>query len=231
MDDNQWDKYAKIFDEGIGNGDENLHKNFIDPLIFKYLENKNYDCIADLGCGNGYLLNKLSNYTDRVTGLDYSKKLIEIAKERTKSNSKVILRLSDLNKSFNIDSLSCDAIIANMVLQYLPKLDVFGKEASRVLKKDGVLIVVIDHPGHSLFLRAQALIGKEDPHFITSGSYFTIEKRTKKSLWDKAILEYYHRPISSYINSFLPYFSLVNMDEVTQDGEMPRLLGLKFIKK
>jgi len=75
MNTNQWDKYAKIFDQGIGDGKEKLHSQYIDPLIFKYLGKKHYGHIADLGCGNGYLLNRLDKYSEKISGLDYSKSL------------------------------------------------------------------------------------------------------------------------------------------------------------
>jgi len=74
-----------------------------------------------------------------------------------------------------------------------------------------VLIVIIDHPGHALFLRAQELTGKKNEKFLDSASYFQPGLRKKKSLWDKAILEYYHRPVMDYINVFTPYFHLIKL--------------------
>lgn len=230
MTKNQWDKYADIFDRGIGDGNEMLHSKFIDPLIFKYLGKKYYSHIVDLGCGNGYLLKKLTIIAEKVTGLDYSGELLKLAKNRVKNNDKVTLIECDLSKLIALDNSSCNVLIANMLLQYIPTLKNFSKEAARVLKENGVLIIIVDHPGHFLFSRAQELSGKKDPHFITSGSYFKEEKRVKKSLWNKATLEYYHRPISDYIKPFLSYFRLEEIDENTQDGEIPRILSLMFKK-
>lgn len=227
---NQWDKYAKVFDEGIGNGDETLHRDFIDPLIFGFLEGYKLNTVVDAGCGNGYLCNKLSDKANKVIGLDYSEELLKAAYIRTENKKNISLLKADLSSTMPIDDESSDAIIANMVLQYVPSLDAFSKEVGRVLKPGGILIVIVDHPGHYLFMRAQELAGKKDAHFIDTGSYFDEGLKRKNSLWNKAVLEYYHRPIAGYIKPFVDRLSLVDISETTQNGETPRLLGLKFVK-
>lgn len=227
---NQWDKYARIFDDGIGEGNEELHQNHIDPVIFDYLDGNKYGTIVDAGCGNGYLLNRLSRFSNLLIGLDYSKELLNFAKSRTSENDKVKLILADLMKKIPLEDSSVNVVIANMVLQYLPSLNVFAAESHRILKDKGFLIVIVDHPGHQLYARAQELAGKSDPHFMETGSYFESGMRSKNSLWNKAVLDYYHRPLNEYINPFIKYFKLIKIDEKTQNGEVPRLLALKFVK-
>lgn len=225
---NQWDKYAQIFDSGIGDGNEDLHKNLLDPLIFKYLGDRHYSTVVDAGCGNGYLLNKLVDHSAKVIGLDYSEKLLEIAKKRTAIHNNIEILRADFTEKLPLGNDSADAVIANMVLQYVPSLEMFANESHRILRKDGIIIVLVDHPGHYLYARAQELAGKKDSHFINLGSYFKSERIKKNSLWGKALLEYYHRPISEYINPFTKYFCLSEINEISEDSEKPRILGLKF---
>lgn len=227
---NQWDKYADLYNKGIGLAGDSLHVKFIDPLIRKYIYSKFNKLIVDIGCGNGYLLRKLSNYAEKVIGIDSSIKLLQYAKINTKPYSNIQLIQADISKTIPLDNDACNIVITNMVLQYLPKLAFFAKEVHRILKPDGIFVTIIDHPCHSLFLRAQELLGKKDSKFITTGSYFFEELRLKKSLWDKAKLEYYHRPIMKYINTFSPFFKLDKIDELTENNEMPRILGMKWIK-
>jgi ubiquinone/menaquinone biosynthesis C-methylase UbiE len=227
---NQWDKYADIFDQGIGDGSENLHKNFLDPIIFGYMGNKTYGTVIDAGCGNGYLLNKLADRAENLIGLDYSPELLKKAAKRIEPHKNIRLTQADLMEKLPLEKDSADVIIANMVLQYLPSLDMFASEARRILKNKGMLIVLVDHPGHSLFARAQELAGKKNPHFLESGSYFEEGQRKKNSLWNKALLEYHHRKVGSYMNPFLKGFRLIEVVENTQDGEVPRILGLQFVK-
>jgi predicted TPR repeat methyltransferase len=230
MTKNQWDKYAKIFDEGIGDGEEALHRDFIDPMIFNFLGSHELNTVVDAGCGNGYLCSKLAKVASKVVGLDFSEELLKAAGKRNLLNKNVTLLKADLSTALPLKDQEADVLVANMVLQYVPSLDTFSMEAGRILTDQGLLVIIVDHPGHYLFARAQELVGKKDKHFIDSGSYFAEGMRRKNSLWNKAILEYYHRPISGYIKPFTSQFRLVDIAENSQNGETPRLLGLKFIK-
>ena len=91
-------------------------------------------------------------------------------------------------------------------------------------------IVIIDHPAHALFLRAQELVGKKNGKFLTSASYFTPGLRLKKSLWGKATLEYYHRPLKEYLNVFTNKFRLQKFEELVEDEEVPRIAGFLWQK-
>lgn len=228
---NQWDKVAKLYEQGIGEEGDPLHQKYIDPLIFDFLGKLRNATILDAGCGNGYLFKKLEKYADRIVGVDSSKELLKFAKQKINLPKKTVVRHANLLEKLSQETASFDAVIANMVLQYLPRLTTCVAEANRVLKPQGMLIVIVDHPAHQLFTRAQELLGKKNEKFLTSESYFKMQKRTKLSLWDKAVLEYYHRPISEYLNPFTLNFHLEQVVENSEDGEMPRILGLKWVKK
>lgn len=227
--DNQWDKYAKLYNQGIGKEGDQLHTKLIDPIIFDFIGRYQSKTILDVGCGNGYLLKKLASQAKKVVGIDSSRKLLQYARGLISQNCQLIL--ADLNKKFPLKPNSFDIVIANMVVQYLPTLNRFVVETARVLKKKGILVIILDHPAHALFLRAQGLVGARNKKFIDSDSYFKLGKRRKHSLWDKAILEYYHRPIKDYLNPFTPYFYLEKLEEKTSDGELPRILGMKWVKR
>ena len=230
MNSNQWDTYSKLYNDGIGTEGDKLHKNFIDPLIFQFMSDYRNKVVADVGCGNGYFARKIAIRAKKVFGLDYSAELVKLTKTNTSELTNIEILFGDVLKRWPIRSNSCDIVISNMLLQYLSSLTNFAKEAARILKKKGILIITIDSPLHSLFVRAQELLGKKDKKLIQSGSYFKREKRLKKTLWDKATIEYYNRPLMDYFNAFTDYFIFEHMDENTEDGEMPRILGLKWCK-
>ena len=221
----QWNKYASLYNKGIGKSGDMLHQDLIDPIIFGFINSWKESSVLDAGCGNGYLVNKLALLAKQIVGVDASEKLLKSATSQV-LHKNASFQLADITKKLPFGNSNFDVVIANMVIQYLPLLENFAKESSRLLKVNGKLIIIIDHPSHALFLRAQELIGKKNDKFLSSGSYFKSGLRKKKSLWDKAILEYYHRPIMEYINIFSDYFRLERMEEKTEDGEMPRILGL-----
>lgn len=222
---NQWDDHADLIDDRIGSGGDDLHIKLIDPLILSYLGDVFGKTVLDLGCGNGYLFHKLSGVAS-YTGIDSSPKLLERARQRIPSGTFIQTDISQ-----PLGQPKVDVVVCNMVLQYVPVLDGVVFNVARLLKPEGVFVMIIDHPSHALFVRAQQLVGKNSDKFLDLASYFQEGKRAKKSLWDKAVLTYYHRTLASYVNAFSQSLHLDRMDEVSEDGEMPRILGLKFIKE
>jgi len=228
MDIRQWDVYASLYNKGIGKSGDKFHQGLIDPLIFDLLGDWNNLVILDAGCGNGYLANKLAPKAKRIIGVDSSRKLLQFAKNQTKTKN-VEFKLANLTGKLPLKNNVFDVVIASMVCQYLPTLNKFSSESSRVLKNKGRLIMVISHPAHALFLRAQELLGKKNAKCLTSASYFKAGKRKKRSLWNKAILQFYHRPLMDYFNKFTPNFYLRQVVEKTEDSEIPRILGLYWL--
>lgn len=226
---NQWDQYADLVDHRIGEGGDDLHTKLIDPMILSYVGDTSGKTVVDLGCGNGYLYNKVVS-PGAYIGIDFSKKLLEKARNRTKILPSTHFIYADITKRLPLKPKSADIVVCNMVLQYVPRLDGVVSNIISILKTSGVCVVVIDHPAHTLFLRAQELAGKPNDKFLDSMSYFREGRRRKKSLWGKATLTYYHRTLASYINVFSASFRLDQASEASEDGEMPRILGLKWRK-
>lgn len=227
---NQWDYYADLYNKGIGLEGDKLHIRLINPVIEEFIGNVKNKTILDAGCGNGYLVKKLAKHAKKIVGIDSSRKLLDYAVKNVGEIKNTELIFSDLLQKLPFIDESFDVIIANMILQYLPKIDNFISETVRILKNKGILIIIIDHPAHSLFYRAQELIGRKNEKFLSSNNYFTEEERKKKSLWDKAVLNYYHRPLKFYLNSFTRKFKLQFVEEKTENDEIPRIAAFKWTK-
>ena len=102
--------------------------------------------ILDVGCGSGVFLLEFIKMEAKVVGVDYSQKMLNIAKKELKhykipkNKYKLILanatNLPFKNKSF-------DLVLATGLTDYMTDQDdlKFLKEASRVLKPNGSLIV------------------------------------------------------------------------------------------
>lgn len=228
----QWDTYAELFDERIGTGGDDLHARIIDPLILDYAGDTTGQSVIDLGCGNGYLAHKLAGL-NRYTGVDVSENLLTKARIRVGSIAyKVSFINADISRPMPVsEEPPHDIAILNMVLQYVEHPDGAALNAAGLLKVGGICIVILDHPAHQLFARAQELAGTPNDHFTDSTSYFETGFRTKKSLGGKATLSYYHRTIADYVRAFTPRFHLDRMDELSEDGETPRILGMKWVKE
>jgi ubiquinone/menaquinone biosynthesis C-methylase UbiE len=97
--------------------------------------------VADLGCGTGAVAARLGPYVTKVIGVDNSAAMLKAARRRTESIESVDLRKGDL-AALPIDDASCDAVLILLVLTYLDDPQAALKEAARILKPGGRLVVV-----------------------------------------------------------------------------------------
>lgn len=102
--------------------------------------------VLDVGCGSGILMIDLIKKGAYVVGVDYSKKMISIAQKELKyakiSKSRYQLLKADA-RNLSFKNQSFDIILATGLTDYLPGKgnEKFMREASRVLKKEGKLII------------------------------------------------------------------------------------------
>ena len=103
---------------------------------------KNGDKVLDIGCGNGRFLYALYNKDVDYCGIDASEEMIELAKFKFPKAG--FLRADALDLPFENNSF--DKIISMAVLHHIPCGDLrsdFMREARRVLKKDGLLVLTV----------------------------------------------------------------------------------------
>ena len=118
----------------------------IQPIRIKYIKealkkNKlNNTKILDIGCGGGLISEGLSKLGANVTGIDFIKKNISIAKMHAKKNN---LKINYLIKDFEKEKITSkyDAIIILEVLEHVNNWELFLKKIRVNLKKNGVLII------------------------------------------------------------------------------------------
>jgi len=120
----------------------NTRKYIWDDLKYfkKFAQDK--DRILDLGCGNGRLLELFKNKDIEYIGIDNSKELIKIAKQKyPDANFQVG---SALNLPFKGNSF--DKVFSIAVLHHIPSKKFriqFLQEAKKVLKPNGLLILTV----------------------------------------------------------------------------------------
>lgn len=134
------------------------NKTFLNPeVLLKDIGLEPAMIVADFGCGNGFYAaaaGELVGDRGRVFALD----ILEEALSQTASLAKserlhnVTTRLCDLEKlgSSQIPDTSCDLVILASLLHQVDKKDSVMREAYRVLRTDGRVLVVEWYPS-SLF--------------------------------------------------------------------------------
>ena len=111
------------------------------PLRLKYIQQhldiKNSN-ILDIGCGGGILAEELTDKGAKVTGLDASKKTIQIAKSHAKEKNYSINYLnSSLEDHIKKTKYEYDAIVCFELIEHIPDQLKLIKDLSSICKKGG----------------------------------------------------------------------------------------------
>ena len=109
------------------------------PLRVEYIQNsinvKGLN-ILDIGCGGGLLAEELTKKGANVTGLDASKKTINIAKQHAKeSNLNINYVCSTLESFIEEDKNKYDCIICFELIEHIPDQKKLVLDISKVSKK------------------------------------------------------------------------------------------------
>ncbi len=116
-------------------GDFNLNEAIIQAM-------PRSNVAVDLGCGTGELVERLQSIAEHVIGVDSSSKMIELARNRVYlDKERVDLRLGEL-EHLPLKNEEADCAVVSMVLHHLATPNRFVSEVSRVMKKNGSLIIV-----------------------------------------------------------------------------------------
>lgn len=102
--------------------------------------------ILDVGCGSGIFMLEFINRGARVTGVDYSKRMIELASqllEKYQIEKKLYkLKIARASK-LNLKEKSYDVILATGLTDYIPldETKKFIEQSSKLLGKKGIIVI------------------------------------------------------------------------------------------
>ena len=143
--------------------------------------------------------------------------MIEIARTQ---NPDMDFRVDSCSELVTIDDEHFDLVIANYVLMDTPDLRATMEAFNRVLKTDGVAVLVFSHP---CFPQDRASVSEtgEEIGYCWSFSYFEPRKCTSPP-WAHFTSEFiwFHRPLSDYWKAFMAAgFVVVDFEEprITED--------------
>ncbi len=97
--------------------------------------------VADLGCGTGQIASLLAPRVKQVIAVDNSPAMLKAARGRTADLNNVDLRRGEID-ALPIDDGSVDAALMILVLTYLPDPPAALREAARILRPGGRLVVI-----------------------------------------------------------------------------------------
>ncbi|WEG07557.1 methyltransferase domain-containing protein [Microbacterium horticulturae] len=141
--------------------------------------------VADLGCGAGHLAAILSTSGARVTGVEGSSALAQIATHAAPAAA-IVHHDLDLPLTFLADD-SQDGVVCALVIHHLDDRQRFLGEVRRILRPGGWLVLSTTHP-------------TADWGYF-GGSYF--DERWVTRALGEATMEYRHMTMSTVINEII----------------------------
>ncbi|WP_186576743.1 class I SAM-dependent methyltransferase [Aquibacillus kalidii] len=216
----RWDRFADTYASTHGeHGD--IHKEvFLNPTIFSLAGQLHNKRVLDAGCGEGYLSRKLANLGATVTAVDYSLRMIEIARDRKSMELPIEYRQGNCEDLNFIEENNFDLIVSNMVIQDLANYKQAFQEMYRLLIDGGIFIFSILHPcfvtpnsGWEKTADGNKLHWNVDNYFY--------EGAFEQPLGNEEKIVLFHRTLTNYINSLMETgFSLERVEEPKPSKEM-----------
>ena len=116
---------------------ESILKKFKKKIFNNSLKNLR---ILDIGCGGGLLCEPLSRLGAKVVGIDASEKNIKIAKTHAKESNLKISYYCASPENFKYRE-KFDVILNMEIVEHVQDINLFLKESSKFLKKNGIMFI------------------------------------------------------------------------------------------
>lgn len=122
---------------------EYLPQSRTEAVLLKEIGDRHFDFMVDLGTGSGRMLALLADRVERGTGVDLSPDMLRVARHTLSAPefSHLQVQQSDLSATPLADNVA-DLVTVHQVLHHLDRPSDALREASRLLRPDGVLMVV-----------------------------------------------------------------------------------------
>ncbi len=185
-------KKAEDYDKRLSNIRFRKQNNF----ILSNIKGKN-NKICDLCCGTGLVMKLVEKKAKQIIGIDLSKDMIRICKQKFKTNKKIKTKLAPANNT-KLKSNYFDYAIIRFSLHHIKDKAGTLKEVYRILKPKGKLIIIDKyHLGlpHLLWKSLQRLFqGRTPPIFdeylVSKKENEQLIKNSKFKIKKKKILPY-----------------------------------------
>jgi ubiquinone/menaquinone biosynthesis C-methylase UbiE len=199
-----WGKVATWYDDVL-NKEGSYQKEVILPNLIRLLDIKKGESVIDIACGQGFFAREINKLGAKVTGVDIGKELIDIAREESPKEISYIVSSAD---NLPIDKTNTfDKAIIVLAIQNIKDLNKTISEAYRVLKNNGKLYMVLNHPSFRIPKKSSwAFDENTNSQYRRIDSYMSdmeikMDMNPGSSYKNKEFTISFHRPLQVYFKS------------------------------
>jgi len=143
----QWDDASESWVDFVRQGKDFCRDKMNNPATFGLIGNVKGQHVLDLACGEGLNTRVLARKGAKVTGVDFSMKLIELARmEETREKLGIDYWTSNVADLSEFPNNHFDVVTCFMALMDIKNYRETVSEVSRVLKNMGRFVFSIPHP-------------------------------------------------------------------------------------
>ena len=199
MSEAAYDAIAEWYDEIVRAG--GLTHDLILPAVYALIGQPRGQRICDLACGQGILSRSLAHQGANVVSLDFSGKLLELARRYPNDEPSPLRYVQGDAQRLPFAHGVFDGVVCNMALMDIPDLKAVCIAVNHVLKAHGWFVFSLTHPClETIKAQARWIDTESGAQAITS--YFV------EGLWRSDNLNgvrgkvgAYHRTLSTYLNT------------------------------
>lgn len=184
---NDYDRFARTY--GRHNETSPYNADYERPAILELAGRVRDLRVFDAGCGTGVHAAELIARGARVTGMDLSGSMLEIA--RTRLGPDVPLHRGDLSVPLPFSDNAFELVLSSLVMHYLQHWEPTLREFRRVLSPGGRVVLSTHHP----FM---------DMRISGSDDYFGTYRYTED--WERdgrtMAMRFWHRPLRAMLAAF-----------------------------
>ena len=201
---NNYNDWADQYDNNI-NPTRDLDK----VVTQESLSDLNFSNVLELGCGSGKNTEWLITKADKLIGIDFSSRMLELARKKISSKN-VSFICADLNEKWPVNNNSFDLATINLTLEHIKILDHIFNSLFIKLTKGGKCFVCELHP-------EKQLAGSK-ARFQYNGT--------------EIVLDVFQHSELDYVQSAekVGFSLLANKDCYDDEKDLPRLISFLFEK-
>ena len=139
-----YDRWAEIYDD-----EANPLVLIEEPEVIRALGDVAGLRVLDVGCGTGRHAVRLANAGAKVTGLDFSNRMLDKARAKPGAGAVRFIH-QDASGALPFEPESFDRVISCLVVDHLSDLRAFFSELRRVCRDQGFIVVSVMHPAMML---------------------------------------------------------------------------------